>query len=460
MHDFPAGLRLTAPLNPGAAERLVYFAAAGSGSTTLPTIQAKLERVNGNGPNRQSTRYSVHGLHEYKGRFNPQVAKAILNIFAIQPGSRVLDPFCGSGTSLVESVHLGMDAWGTDINPLAVFLANAKIASLRKDPVEIRASLKAVLRRRGSPTPTDDKRETYLAAWFTPDVLQEIEILRTSISKEELTTASILAACASDLLREYSLQDPMDLRIRRRKTPLPNKPFTEAFAEAVERFIFRIENARVTLGNMGTGRAILLDSRELSPTVLDLDGKFDCALTSPPYATALPYIDTQRLSLVWLSLIPPEQILPLEAQLVGSRESRGTDRKTLAAALENNAANLPEKQVEYCLELLKALAPSDGFRRRAVPALIYRYFAGMRASFSGVRSVMREGAPYALIVGGNHTTLGGKRFDINTPNHLAALAESVGWKTREILPLQTYQRYGYHMKNAVASEAMVILEAA
>lgn len=452
------GIRLSSPLRPEAVERLVYFAAAGPDSR--PLLQARLERVNGNGPNRQSTRYSAHGLHEYKGKFNPQVPKAILNILAVPPGSRVLDPFCGSGTSLVEAAHLGMVATGTDINPLATFLANAKIASLRTAPDELRAAARSVGQKRAVPEPSGDSREAYLASWFQPEILREIERLRLAVSRLEPNVARILAACASDRLREYSEQDPMDLRIRRRKTPLPEKPFAKAFAEAVERFAFRMENAREVLRNIGFGKALLLDSRDLSPSSPGIDGPFDCALTSPPYATALPYIDTQRLSLVWLGLIPPEEVLPLEARLVGSRESRGTERRNLAALIETNAEGLPDAQVSYCSELASAVGESDGFRRRAVPGLLYRYFAGMAASFRGTRSVMRDGAPYALVVGGNHTVLGGRRFDIDTPAHLAALAETNGWRTREILPLQTYQRYGYHMSNAVAKEAMVILEAA
>lgn len=455
--EIPGGLRLSAPLRPNATDRLVYFSAAGT--NPKPTLQARLERINGNGPNRQSTRYSAHGLHEYKGRFNPQIPKAILNILAVPSGSRVLDPFCGSGTSLVEAVHLGMDASGTDINPLAVFLANAKISSLRVEPSELRAAAKAALRGKAYPKSAVDARATYLASWFSPEVLREIERLHLALTRTEPEIAAILLACASNLLREYSLQDPMDLRIRRRKSPLPDKPFREAFSEAVERFIFRTENAREALGLVGTGRAILFDSRDLA-TVAGVGVPFDCAITSPPYATALPYIDTQRLSLVWLGLVPPEEILPLEARLVGSRESRGAERRHMASSLEENASDLPDPQASYCIELLRAIGESDGFRRKAVPTLLYRYFAGMAASFRGVRSVMRDGASYVLVVGGNHTVLGGKRFDIDTPSHLASLAEANGWRTREILPLQTYQRYGYHMNNAVASEAMVILETA
>lgn len=451
-----AGILLSEPMRTEYAKRLVYFAA--TGDDQAPTIQAQLERVNGNGPNRQSTRYSAHGLHEYKGKFNPQIPKAILNMHAIQRGSRVLDPFCGSGTSLVEAVHLGMRASGTDVNPLAVFLANAKLSSLQIAPEALRDSILRLPTQHEEVKEGSETRRAYLESWFPREILSEIEGLRTALEGLESGISRILLACASDLLRAYSLQDPMDLRIRRRKSPLPEKPFRQAFLETVERFTFRLENARDALGEIGSGSAYLADSRSLTKNA-EIGGPFDCVMTSPPYATALPYIDTQRLSLVWLGLIEPSEILPLESRLVGSRETRGAQKRELASALQTNAEGLPETQASYCLELLHSIGETDGFRRQAVPTLLYRYFTGMAESFRGVRSVTRDGAPYVLVVGGNHTVLGGKRFDINTPVHLAELAEANGWRTREILPLQTYQRYGYHMSNAVATEAMVILEA-
>jgi len=136
------GLIVSGDFDMEIARRLVYFAGVSEGKRYAPTIQSQLERVNGNGLNRQSTRYSAHGLHEYKGKFNPQIVRAILNILDIPVGSRVLDPFCGSGTSLLECVHLGMNAVGTDINPLAVFIANAKLAAIRIPAATQHAELK------------------------------------------------------------------------------------------------------------------------------------------------------------------------------------------------------------------------------------------------------------------------------------------------------------------------------
>jgi site-specific DNA-methyltransferase (cytosine-N4-specific) len=102
--------------------------------------------------------------------------------------------------------------------------------------------------------------------------------------------------------------------------------------------------------------------------------------------------------------------------------------------------------------------PNDGFRRKAVPQLLYRYFSAMLNSFKAVRKLVKPRGQFALIVGHNHTVLGGVRFDINTPQHLANLATAGGWHIDELVPLQTYQRYfGYHVSNAIEAETLILL---
>ena len=467
LSDTENGIRLRGSFDAKIAERFVYFSSAIDGDNKAPTMQARLERVNGNGVNRQSTRYSAHGLHEYKGKFNPQIARAILNILDIPIGARVIDPFCGSGTSLLECTHLGMRAVGTDINPLAVFIANAKLDAVRLPVARLRSSLADALKRRKKINPprgaSGKLRREYLLSWFDLDVYNTIEQLRLAIEKGDASCAAPLLTIASNLLRDYSWQDPNDLRIRRRKTPLPSRPFVEAFEESAEQFLAKLEDAQMAMVGRPpkVSRALLLDSRTLTPQRRGIGGApFDCALTSPPYATALPYIDTQRLSLVWLGLLAPSEILPLEARLVGSREIRGESKGGLLASLMNNTAELPVAQAKYCLALQSALSDKDGFRRRAVPLLLYRYFVGMAQVFRALRPCMKDGAPFALIVGSNHTILSGKRFDIDTPHHLAEIATACGWKHAETFPLQTYQRYGYHMSNAVNAEGLLIVKAA
>ena len=98
-----------------------------------------------------------------------------------------------------------------------------------------------------------------------------------------------------------------------------------------------------------------------------------------------------------------------------------------------------------------------GFRKRNVPALVYKYFWQMSEMFEAVRKVMRKGGKYALLVGANRTTLRGEEILINTPQLLASVAASRGWSVDEMLSFETYHRYAVHQKNSIRGEVLVIL---
>lgn len=454
------GLELDRPLSQAALDRVTFFASVQTANGARETLQSKIEAATRSSAKQRSTRYSAHGLHEYKGKFAPHFARSLLNIFAVAQGERVLDPFCGSGTTLVESAHLGINAVGIDVNPLAVAIVRAKMLALRTPGAALRrfegAVRKACASRFVRQPREDSERLVYLASWFDRDILARIERLRTAIATAGGDAAPIFEMIASNLLRAYSQQDPRDLRLRRRKTPLPDEPLESAFFSAVETFIERLEASQAIVGtDLPSGMAIEADAAHVG--VEETGGLANAAITSPPYGMALPYIDTQRLSLVWLGLARPRELPALDARLTGSRELRGAARKGLLASLEANDAGLPCEQSAFCAFLQGSLADTDGFRRRDVPLLLYRYFTSMLASFRAVRALVVPGARYGLVVGHNHTTLGGVRHEIDTPAHLCSLARASGWRVEEKIPLQAYWSYGYQARNAVAAETLVIL---
>jgi site-specific DNA-methyltransferase (cytosine-N4-specific) len=449
-------------------KKLVYFSYYLESGTNnyRSTLQYELEHT-ANNLKRQSTRYSVHGLHEYKGKFNPQVVRSILNILGVRGHDTIFDPFCGSGTSLVECAHVGLAAVGCDINPLAIYLSNAKLQALTTPAETIKKVgeniFEKVLTQRN--TFKDDnnlrERERYLMNWFPAETFKDIELFRSVTLAQAELLSPIYLTLASNLLRDYSLQEPADLRIRRRKGPLPERSFFEALKISFDSLIERVQSIQEIIGlNPQNNYAYLSDSRLIDSSSCAGWGHkppYQAAITSPPYATALPYIDTQRLSLVWLDLCQPAQILNYESILIGSREFRTDSQKLWVAKMWHNTEMLPKLLLDYCLKLQRALSASDGFRRNAVPALLYRYFADMQKMFQSVLVLLASNAPFALIVGHNHTILGGVRYDIDTPNFLVMLAQSCGWVHEVSLPLQTYQRYGPHQNNAVTAETLIIL---
>ncbi|MCF8077555.1 MAG: hypothetical protein K9K87_15495 [Desulfotignum sp.] len=87
--------------------------------------------------NQFRTGYATHGLFPYRGKFHPQMIKAIINIMGIKQGDTILDPMMGSGTVPVEAALMGINAIGIDASPFCKFMAQAKCDALKIDPASL-----------------------------------------------------------------------------------------------------------------------------------------------------------------------------------------------------------------------------------------------------------------------------------------------------------------------------------
>ena len=101
-----------------------------------PTWQAVIENGDAldNISKRKDPKYATHGIHTYKGKFYPQLVKSLFNLSNLKPGETILDPFCGSGTVVLEGYLNGLNAVGLDMNPIAIKIATAKTEILKIDP--------------------------------------------------------------------------------------------------------------------------------------------------------------------------------------------------------------------------------------------------------------------------------------------------------------------------------------
>lgn len=475
--------------SPDDIRRLTYVKTAHlPDGTAIMTDQARLERSaseapgkNGNG-GRQSTRYSAHGLHEYRGKYNPQVVRAIGNVLGLGEGSWILDPFCGSGTTLLESANCGWNSVGLELNPLGVMISNAKIEAVMTPlevlDEEVARSSEELLKRyeglsfdvvwpesvrcsvAGSAWRSRLPNFAYLTKWFPTDVLVQFSSA-LSVIEQVRYTSNMQRVVLSDLVRVASYQDPGDLRIRRRKDELSNYPVIESFIGTLREKVQLVSRARRVTSVSGMHRALLADSRDpIAKTCRErgLVDQFDAAITSPPYVTALPYADTQRLSLVLLGLVQASDVMDLDRMLVGTREVPRVEREAAEESIRSDSSVSPDVR-QLCSEMLEAVtgSESDGFRRRNVPALVYRYFSDMARVLGRVREALRPEGRFALVVGRNATRLGGRQFVIDTPTLLQSTAVAGGWKPELLLELDTYQRHDLHQRNSIRQESLLII---
>lgn len=277
----------------------------------------------------------THPFHSYPARLHPATARVLVDFLAgnAVPSAVIVDPFCGSGTTLVEARAAGIRAVGSDLNPLAVLVARAKTwmvpANRRKDLREAgHAIAGAVLaagkaaRRSGAEAAPQRKpvgfdpnaRNRRLASWFAPHVRRELELIAMQIDEvrqDDAELADVLTACLSAILYKVSSRtsdtDPtwIDRNIPR-GAPSRN-------------FVMRVEMLSAGLADLaragGPPDVYEQDVRKLHEVVPD--GGAAAIITSPPYAGTYDYADHQRLRFDFLGLRHRE----LDAGEIGSRRS-------------------------------------------------------------------------------------------------------------------------------------------
>ena len=439
------------------------------------TWQKVLENGDADASNRKDPKYVTHGLHAFKGKFYPQLVKSLLNCSGVSVGGSILDPFCGSGTTLLEGMLNGFVGYGCDFNPLAAKIAHAKTAVLivPRDIVDlaIRVFLDRVSCRNGDVPKELDQFTTAthaeLLRWFPLRVLYKLNwLLAQARLFGTQTLVGFFEVIISNLIREVSHQDPADLRIRRRKFPLSDAPVLEIFEERLRQQHFRLQKYWGVAGRQ--------PGHLIQPTIIQGDSRkrecmeslglepasVDCIITSPPYATALPYIDTDRLSLLAILGIKHRRRSELEGSLTGSREIRRRSKDAAEAELMGDAtAVLPSDVVTSIRDIYHANRSTNvGFRRANMAALLWRYFGDMRQNLEQIFDVLRPGAKAFYVVGNSRTKAGENWVTIETTKNIVLIGEEVGLRVTERIDVDVTTENLRHMKNAITKNQIVVFE--
>jgi SAM-dependent methyltransferase len=268
----------------------------------------------------------THGFHSYAGRLHPFIARGAIGRFS-PPGATVLDPFCGSGTVLVEALVAGRRGIGIDASPLATMLARVRTRRMpegwRRDLVrrakEIASEVGAAARARQRPPLPRWAREELRR--YHPHIALELFGLRARVmdTPDDEPHGEALRLCLSSLLVKLMRagpQAPRDGLEKRIARGLPSKMFAE---KAEELAAGLAELGLVTPEGTPRSEVILGDAREYP----DLASRsVDLVLSSPPYAGVYDYAEQHAVRFRWLGLA----IDDLRDRQLGERRPGGAAR--------------------------------------------------------------------------------------------------------------------------------------
>jgi DNA modification methylase len=475
-------------------ERLAYWETVSSQSAAQVTLQSRREATTNtakNGadleiiksslpfadqvplPNRRCLRYGTHGIHEYRGKFFPQLVRSLINISGTPSGGIVADPMSGSGTTIVEANLLGCIGLGLDMNPLSVFIGNTKCELLTADVEKLKVAYmevrKAILNPRApgvnpmayfSSLPTAD--QGYLQNWFSIEVLEGLDSIAQIINNVSYKPAKdLMWTSLSNILRSVSWQKEDDLRVRKEVKPDiaidPPKEFLEELARSIRATLaFLYQNGSITDIEFAISNG---DARNCARHWEKYKGKIDVVITSPPYATALPYLDTDRLSLCYLGLLPRPNHRFRDYLMIGNREVNESLRAEYLSRLEKSSLDLPESIHSLITKIdEKNKGTEIGFRRRNLPALLAKYFFDMREVLSGVHACLKPGGKAYFVVGNSHTIAGGDRVDILTSDLLSDIADSLNFEVHDSISMEMLVSRDIFKKNTSVSERILVFE--
>jgi len=223
------------------------------------------------------TSYATHGLFPYRGKFHPQMVKALLNVMGLRPGEVVLDPMAGSGTTAVEAALMGIDSIAVDASPFCAFLARTKVAAMSAE-IE---PLAPVAKEPGALTHTFRALGSEQGARRVRD--------ESYVPKGMSRAAFELLALAFLDARGYA----------ERST---RKSAERFFADVLAKYLAtvkRFQRVWAEIGaSLGQGRVLEGDARKLSLAEESVDG----VLFSPPYSFAVDYLANDASHLAYLGV--------------------------------------------------------------------------------------------------------------------------------------------------------------
>jgi hypothetical protein len=342
---------------------------------------------------------------------------------------RILDPFCGTGTTALCAGYHGHEGVTSDINPFLVWLAQVKTAQYSPEIIEATEdacehALGLVAKRAVEPAPVPPIFN--IERWWCPEALEYLRLLRAAIEHAAQDGAMVrnlllIAFCRTLIAQSNAAFNHQSMSFKSEQQQRLLFPLDRGASFKTDvRFVL----AGASENPSGSASVVLGDSRELRKVPA---GPFDLVITSPPYANRMSYIRELRPYMYWLGFLDNGRDAgELDWTAIGGTWGIATSRLNDWERTERQFDNT------YLNEVIRAIAHADNKNGAVLAKYVAKYFDDMWAHFCELPKLLAPGAELHYIVG-NSTFYGTL---VSTERLYAEMLSESGFSHIECQPIR------------------------
>jgi len=390
----------------------------------------------------------THFIHRYPGKVLRFIPSFIFRFSDLcQEDSVILDPFCGSGTILLESLLCDNGfgkTFGVEINPLGRLISKVKTTPIETNYFEEELKKSLVIINKNS---KEINKPDYsaLGFWFSEQAIKKLGLLKAKLDLLPSTDVTdFFWLTFSNIIREVSLADPLvpppvkinptkyEANSLKQKNSLDllqrnqNPPVIQLFAQKIEKNKTIVKSLNEKIEHKHVPEVIWNDARNIRIGRLNGKGRLseksrqlrnysvDLILTSPPYLSAQKYIRSQKLELLWLGLLDENEVRRMEREIIGTEHILKKD----IAKIEKTKSPSVNNLINWAMK-----------KSPVVACKAYKYFKNMEIIIDEFFRILKSGGHLVFILGNNSLL----HESISTYEYIIEVAEFFDFELKLVL---------------------------
>jgi DNA modification methylase len=368
--------------------------------------------------------YFSHGFFKYPCRFIPHIPRwAILKYSKKE--QLVLDPFAGSGTTLVEAVLNERNALGVDFDKLSQLLCRTKTQKISSHQLTQMHAIESQLFKNDCISNVAKADIHNLHHWFPPKNIRALTNLKSAIeinfsAKKDKRIYNLLLVCFASIIKKCSFTDdtsPKPYVSRRiKKEPACVR---EIFMKTLLSYLKKMNGYE----NKAFGKCHVISDDARNIHANQYNGKINLAVTSPPYINAFDYVRSLRLENAWLGFYGDSNILDIKKRQVG----------TEAISSDIYGKGVGNTRYKKLNAILRRIEKQD--KKRAF--VVFKFFDDMEKNINELQRLLKDNGHYVIVVGDSRIR------GINVPTHeiLIDIAKTNGFGLENVFSYIIKNRY-------------------